>query len=189
MRTDTLRSGSTRGRRMRRAALIAALVLTLAVTFVVVSRREDGGPDGEPSPASGPPTLQAVDGGLDYYSRFFPSFPADEDFFPLAVWFESVTDPEDVRRDAAAGLNTYVELTSNSDLDLISRAGMRAIHSDVGAAGDETAGWLLADESDMWAGPGYGTWSGRYPGEGDICEPAGADCGYTVQEELQARLP
>ena len=42
-----------------------------------------------------------------------------EKFFPVGVWFESVTSQSDIDMDKAAGLNTYVELTDNSDLPLI----------------------------------------------------------------------
>ncbi|MGX5653814.1 hypothetical protein ACWKWC_03490 [Geodermatophilus nigrescens] len=82
-----------------------------------------------------------------------------------------------------------MELTSNSDLRLIESAGMYAIHGHVDRAGEETVGWLLADEADMWAGPGAGGWSGNFPGEGDICRPEGTPCGFTVQQTLVDGLP
>src|SRR5262249_42319631 len=44
-------------------------------------------------------------------------------------------------------------------------------------------------EADMWGGPGAAAWSGKYPGEGDICAPAAGKCGYTVMQTLAGKLP
>src|SRR5512142_2043004 len=73
------------------------------------------------------------EGGPAYYASFPVARAAgwtDPGFFPIGVWFESVLTQADVDLDKAAGLNTYVELTSNSDIDLIRRNGMFAIPSD-----------------------------------------------------------
>ena len=78
-------------------------------------------------------------------------------YFPIGVWFESVVSQEDVDKDRAAGLNTYVVLTDNSDLGLVQSNGMHAL-----VQGDEFSphpginGWFLADEVDMTHGPGAG---------------------------------
>ncbi|WP_199442690.1 hypothetical protein [Umezawaea beigongshangensis] len=133
------------------------------------------------------------EGGPAYY-RAFPAAEAagwaDPAFFPRAVWFESVVDRAGVDLDRAAGLNTYVELTADSDLDLVRAAGMFAVPSAGHAGvGPETVGWLVADEPDMWAGPGAGEWTGNYPGQGEICAPVTAKCGYTVLDRVRDRLP
>jgi hypothetical protein len=65
---------------------------------------------------------------------------------------------------------------------------MYAIQS-TGEGGPETVGWLLADEADMWAGPGSSAWTGKFRGEGQVCIPDHSLCGYTVQKELALRLP
>ncbi|MET4538953.1 hypothetical protein ABIE37_000708 [Arthrobacter bambusae] len=131
-------------------------------------------------------TLRTVDGGADYYARFRNSLPAEPTFFPIGVWLESVLDKGNVAMDAAAGLNTYVELTANSDVQLIHDSGMYALPAFVHKA---AAGFTLSDEVDMWAGPGNATWTGNYPGEGPPCSPEGTPCGYTIQKDRRAVAP
>nr|WP_306422536.1 hypothetical protein [Paenarthrobacter aurescens] len=145
-----------------------------------------------PSPTAPSPTghegvvLRPVDGGADYYARFRNGLPADPSFFPIAVWFESVLDKGNVALDTAAGLNTYVELTANSDLQLVRASGMYAIPTFDSA---DASGFALSDEVDMWAGPGSAPWTGKYPGEGPLCVPEESKCGYTVQKERRAVAP
>jgi hypothetical protein len=101
-------------------------------------------------------TLAPVDGGPRYYAKFSSGLPAKPSYFPLGVWFESVIDQEDVDEDMAAGLNTYLVLTADSDLGLIRSNGMHAIvGSDLGSH-EVIKGWFLADEVDMTHGPGSG---------------------------------
>ncbi|BCW58936.1 hypothetical protein [Arthrobacter sp. StoSoilB20] len=137
------------------------------------------------APASSP-VLRDVDGGPDYYGKFTNSLPTDPSFFPIGVWLESVLDRGNTAMDAAAGLNTYVELTGNSDVQLIKDAGMYALPT---FRHDAAAGFVLSDEVDMWAGPGDARWTGKYPGEGAPCFPAGTPCGYTIQKERRATAP
>jgi hypothetical protein len=113
-------------------------------------------------PASAPSaaralTLAQIDGGPKYYARSSHGLPTSTSYFPVGVWFESVVSQADVGNDRAAGLNTYVVLTDNSDLGLVRSNGMHAI-----VQGDEFTphraikGWFLADEVDMTHGPGAG---------------------------------
>jgi uncharacterized protein DUF4082 len=132
------------------------------------------------------------EGGPSYYSKFATSKTAGWDkpgFFPIGVWFEGVNSQADIDRDKAVGLNTYVMLTDGSKLDLVARNGMHAMttesRTDTGA---ETTAFIINDEVDMWGGAGDGTWTGKYPGEGDICT-AGKSCGYDVMKRLSDRLP
>lgn len=148
-----------------------------------------------PTPATVPPavppagtlppgvSVRDVDGGTGYYAQFTNPLPTTPDYFPVAVWYESLLSPADTALDKAAGLNTYLELTSNSNASLATRAGMPAITS-WDALGQ--SGSLLPDEVDMWAGPGSAPWAGNWPGEGDICIPANAQCGYTIQAAQKA---
>ena len=71
--------------------------------------------------------LREIDGGPGYFSQFTNSLPSDPNFFPIGVWFESVTSQADINLDKAAGLNLYVVLTANSNLSLIQNNGMHAI--------------------------------------------------------------
>jgi hypothetical protein len=110
-----------------------------------------------PGPA-GAMSLTPVDGGSNYYAKFSNGLPAGKSFFPIGVWFESVTSQREIELDKDAGLNTYLVLTANSDLELVRSNGMHAIvGSDLGTH-PSVKGWFLADEVDMTHGPsaGYG---------------------------------
>jgi hypothetical protein len=102
--------------------------------------------------------LRSVDGGQDYYGQFANGLPSDPSYFPLGVWFESVTDERNVNLDKDVGLNLYVVLTANSNLSLLN--GMKAILQDEWRTNQSAintpavAGWLLADEVDMTQRPG-----------------------------------
>lgn len=100
------------------------------------------------------------EGGPSYYNSF-PQAKADgwtdPNRFPIGVWYESVLSDADVQKDKANGLNTYVELTGDSDMNVVKRNGMSAIVSGKYAnQGNESVGWLLGDEVDMNDGPGAG---------------------------------
>lgn len=172
---------------------LAAFCACTAEQPVITSANRAGAGNQRAAARASPPgraVLTQVDGGPGYYARFAPSLPASAGFFPVGVWFESVTQPADAALDKAAGINTYVQLTDNSDINLIRQAGMYAIDSNVAQGhGSETVGWLTSDEADMWAGPGNARWTGYYPGTGVICAPASAYCGYTVQRTLLSKLP
>jgi hypothetical protein len=134
--------------------------------------------------------LREVDGGPHYYAKFSPSLPDSPSFFPIGVWFESVLQPSDIDSDKAAEINTYVQLTDNSNLNLVRKAGMYVIsRNTMGGYGSETVGWLVSDEADMWGGPGTGAWTGNSPGNGNICSPPTTQCGYTVQQTELEKLP
>ncbi|WP_147942672.1 MULTISPECIES: hypothetical protein [Microbispora] len=174
--------------RWTRNALRAAVVLgAIGLGCLVVSASVDRKP-----PELVLPKV-AWEGGPAYYKRFPAAAQAgwtDASFFPIGVWFESVVDEKDVVTDKAAGLNTYVELTANSNADLLRRHGMWAITSKpLPGAGRETVGWIIADEADMFAGPGDGKWTGKVTGEGPPCEPEKPPCGYTAMRTLKERLP
>ncbi|WP_083583653.1 DUF4082 domain-containing protein [Rhodococcus zopfii] len=132
------------------------------------------------------PTLRTIDGGEDYYGTFENSLPTTPDFFPLAVWFARVASPAEVAADRALGLNTYVELTEDSNLREIRDSGMFAFPSRTDPL---MAGQFTTDEADMWAGAGEAPWTGRLPGDGPICVPADAECGYTVMSEFGRKVP
>jgi F5/8 type C domain/PKD domain len=106
----------------------------------------------EPPPPNAP-TLQQVDGGTGWYGQFSNPFSTGPGFFPLGVWFESVTEQHDVNLDKDVGLNTYVVLTGNSNIPLVNSNGMRALlqtdEPRFRPSGPETAGWVLSDEIDM----------------------------------------
>ena len=63
----------------------------------------------------------------DVFDDYADLFGADRSYFPLGVWFESVTSKHDVALDKRANLNLYVVLTDNTDLSLVRTAGMRSV--------------------------------------------------------------
>ncbi|WP_197410526.1 hypothetical protein [Arthrobacter sp. EPSL27] len=88
--------------------------------------------------------------------------------------------------DKNVGLNTYVNLTANSDTALLQPGGVHAVTSE---PSPWTSGLVLADEPDMWAGPGSSEWTGKWPGQGEVCNPANTPCGYSVQRTLSTPIP
>jgi Ca2+-binding RTX toxin-like protein len=109
--------------------------------------------------------LREIDGGPGYFSQFSNSLPTDPSYFPIGVWFESVTSQADINLDKAAGLNLYVVLTGGSNLSLIENNGMYAIlqadtntwrTNQAAINNPAVVGWVLGDEIDMTQGPGQG---------------------------------
>ncbi|MEV0623159.1 hypothetical protein AB0I81_58280 [Nonomuraea sp. NPDC050404] len=133
------------------------------------------------------------EGGPKYYAGYGAPAAAgwtDPAFFPIGVWFESVLEERDIRLDKEAGLNTYIELTGNSNMELVRKHGMHAITGKpLPGMGKETVGYLITDEADMFAGPGDGVWSGKFAGEGKPCIPDKPPCGYTAMRTLKDKLP
>ncbi|MGW4472976.1 hypothetical protein ACWENQ_25205 [Nonomuraea sp. NPDC004354] len=135
----------------------------------------------------------AWEGGPRYYERFPAAVRAGwtkPSFFPVGVWFAAVRTREDVTTDRAAGINTYFELTGDSDPRLLRRYGMSALTSrPLPGHGAETVGWLVGTEADMWGGPGNARWSGVAGFGAPACVPAKAGCGHTAMRALSRRLP
>jgi len=190
-------------RRQRRHALGSLLVVLALGATLVLYRGDSFSADPEPSAWTTTPTTSGLAlgnlprvpwaGGPAYYNGFSAMASAgwgDPNFFPIGVWYEAVTTPQDAATDKAAGLNTYFELTSSTDISLVRDAGMFAMPStQLKGYGPETVGWLLTDEVDLWGHEGSAPWTGNFPSEGPICVPEEALCGYTVLQTLRDRLP
>lgn len=131
------------------------------------------------------PSLVPWEGGPAYYASYSQATASgmtSDTFFPLLVDFESVTQQSDITADLAYGVNGYYRLTSDSSMTLIRNAGMIAFPGPgQSGVGNETVGWNVDDEVDMWAGPGWNTWNGLYPGQGG--GPT-ANSGYDVMSQL-----
>jgi hypothetical protein len=168
------------------------------VQFGVNPPASSGGGPATPAPAPAAPPAFGLnlprvpwEGGPAYYAGFSKAAAWNNAaFFPIGVWFEGVYGQAEINLDKGAGLNTYIELTGGSNLPLVRSNGMYAVLSELlPNYGSETVGWLLSDEVDMWAGPGSSPWTGNYPGQGNICTPSNASCGYTVLQTLLNGLP
>ncbi|WP_415855299.1 hypothetical protein [Sinomonas sp. G460-2] len=167
--------------------LVRGIAFASAAIFVAVAATADATLPGIVlDPAQRLASLRPIDGGAGYFSRFAHSLPTDSSYFPVALWFESLVDDEGVSADRSAGINTYLELTDDSQPERAARAGSFAIPS---TPASPAAGYLLGDEIDMWAGPGTGTWTGNFPGDGDICAPADATCGFSVLAARRKLFP
>lgn len=132
------------------------------------------------------PTLRPVDGGERYYDGFQNSLPTSPDFFPVGVWYAFATTPSEVAFDRDLGLNTYVVLTADSNLQAIKNAGMYAITEEPNTL---RAGQFTTDEADMWGGAGEAPWTGKTPPDLPTCIPEQAKCGFTVMAELKSEVP
>lgn len=164
----------------------------VSVAVAVVAAAACAPPGSQPGPGGDLPLPRvAWEGGPQYYAQWDSTAEwTDPGFFPIGVWYESVTSQEDIRLDQEAGLNTYVELTESTDLDLVRDAGMYAIPSQqvgVPNRGHETVAHLLDDEVDMRFGAGWDEWNG---GEAwGSCIPGPDGCGYTVMQARNDALP
>lgn len=94
---------------------------------------------------------------------------------------ESVVDTSDVDRDRDVGLNTYIAPLEGANLGAINASGMHYL-TNWNAPGQ--SGTVLADEVDMWGGPGDAPWSGNYAADGNVCVPESAKCGFTIQKKF-----
>lgn len=168
-----------------------ALRLTAALVVVVVaagcqsgsSVKDESKLAVERNEAAPLRSLREVDGGPAFLGNFTNPLPAASTYFPLGVWLESIHTADDVRSDSEAGINLYVGLTPDSELGLLTGSGPYVISAYPSA---EDNGAVLADEPDMWAGPGNAAWTGNWPGQGPICQPDQGRCGYTLQRQVAA---
>ncbi|UXN31294.1 hypothetical protein [Glutamicibacter sp. M10] len=92
----------------------------------------------------------ANDGGSAYYAQFANPLPDDPNYFPVAVWHESLMDAQDAVTDRSFGINTYVELTTESNPTFAHDAGSYVLSS---TPQSSLNGFVLPDEVDMWGNP------------------------------------
>ena len=104
--------------------LVLALVLALVTPPSQVDRGMAAAATVQPEAAGRASAEQLA---ADVFDDYADLFGADRSYFPLGVWFESVTSKHDVATDKRANLNLYVVLTDNTDLSLVRAAGMRAV--------------------------------------------------------------
>jgi hypothetical protein len=144
-------------------------------------------PTGSPSPGGGLglPRIPWEGGPAYYAGKPAAASLNDPSFFPVGVWMESVITSDDTAKDKAAGLNTYVAPTDNSDLSIIRAAGMKVFKDGGLNAGTESVADSLGDEADMTLGPGNDGWNGQW--SWDTCTPTqdnGGQCGYTAMSRV-----
>lgn len=145
-----------------------------------------------PRPLPAGVTLRQPDGS-------YPSgLPNDARYFPIGVWLADVQGRADITADRTAGLNTYVGMAHDPDVDMdaIESSGMHLLlqtdewASDARRTNAAVDGWFVYDEADLVYGPGSDPWSGV---DGwNTCVPAqeqGGQCGYTVMAKYATKVP
>ena len=142
--SDALRAGTSRGPGAA-TRIVALAVLTLALQLFASEAARDSSVGGFPVWKNG--------------------LPADEDYFPIAVWLQ---DPRNAARFQAAGINLYVGLwrgPTTHQLAALRQAGMSVICAQNRTALEHLddpgiVGWMHDDEPDnaqsLGEGKGYG---------------------------------
>jgi hypothetical protein len=128
---------------------------------------------------------------------------SNPDFFPIAVWFDSVRGKQSAV-EKAIGINTYLALTDDSNPAIITSRGQFDIlqagkdaagkwHFPMNTRADKNSvGYLVADEPDMKFGPGWLGWDGT-DDFGKHCTGLPPDgkggCGYSMLKTLADGFP
>lgn len=98
-------------------------------------------------------TLQQIDGGAGYYSKWSNSFPSDQNLFPLGIWAENFSDDSGTRtkvdRYSDMGINMFVEIYGSINTNLGNYLRDRSIYT-IGGGPYEVA-QRTTDEPD-WRG-------------------------------------
>ena len=163
------------------SALSNAVSFTVSVVVVVT-----------PPPGNLPSgvTLQAIDGGNSYFSKFSNPAPFDTQTFPIGTWAPSgFTDQASLNQwDGLVNMfvdEGYVPANWQSSLNSAGFYGIGGSSDDVGA--------FVTDEVDLWAGAGSQPWSGQInsTAKGAMCTGQGStlNCGYTAIQTMIKELP
>lgn len=170
---------------------VAGLLAVAAGALSAASGCESGTAD---DPLDLPPEVSLRQPGGTYPAGLLN----DPAFFPRGVWLETVSEPADIARDQAFGLNLYAGLAHDdvADLDAIEGSGMHLLvqadewSDDPRADHPAVDGWVVYDEADIVYGPGWDDWSGD--AGWNTCVPAqddGGQCGYTVMQHFDEQVP
>lgn len=134
------------------------------------------------------------EGGPAYYS----SIPAlastewtSENFFPIGYWGAYVDQQAHITKYASLNINTIwtsYAINSNS-ASWIRTAGLWNMGGVLPNSGSEHLGYVVEDEADMWAGAGWGGWTGATGFVPNVCTSGQGDCGYTIMQQTEAAFP
>lgn len=134
------------------------------------------------------------EGGSSYYS----SIPAlvgtewtNDSFFPIGYWGAYVDQQEYITQYKNLGINTLWTTynTTAQSAGWIRTAGLWNMGGAMQGAGSEHLGYVVEDEADMWAGAGWGGWTGATGFGQNVCTSGSGDCGYTVMQQTAAAFP
>jgi hypothetical protein len=133
-------------------------------------------------------------GGPSYYSKF-PFAKAhgwdSPNFFPIAAWFMRASDQGSQDLYKSMHFNTTIHVEEESDLATLKQNGFGALPGDPSwGVGDESIGWIYADETDMKYGAGSDAWNGIE--QWNSCIPTqdeGGKCGFTYLNTWVPQYP
>ena len=137
---------------MRRAKiLITAAVLALAllaVSLIAITRTTASNNDG-------PLNLPRIawEGGPAYWTQFPVAKAAgwtNPDFFPIVMWFDSVSSNAEVQADKSYGINSYIGETQSTDYNLFADNDVFVFNklADTPSSATAQPGLFLIDEPD-----------------------------------------
>lgn len=134
------------------------------------------------------------EGGPAYYNTI-PALVGtewtSENFFPIGYWGAFVDNREYLQRYKQLGINTLWTTYANTSgsAGWIREAGLWNMGGALENSGSEHVGYVVEDEVDMWAGSGWGEWTGETGFGANVCVSGNGDCGYTVMQQTEAVLP
>jgi hypothetical protein len=144
--------------RFKLGLLLGGLILGCAVIFLIAFQNSSGivsARTDDASGVSGALRLPRIpwEGGPAYWDKF-PIAKADgwanPDFFPIAIWFDSVTTNAQVQADKSHGVNIYIGENVDANYQLFARNGVFVFNTlrNTPAGGAAQPGLFLVDEPD-----------------------------------------
>jgi hypothetical protein len=92
------------------------------------------------------------EGGPSYYAQFPDAQRwTDPGFFPIAIWYNGISDDSEAQYDKAHGINTYMGMDPNTDFSLFERNNLYWMGGPLRNAAPHSPNWpgnLLDDEVD-----------------------------------------
>jgi hypothetical protein len=138
---------------VRTAILPAVIAVSMAVAFV--SACTPAALPAEHAGSGGELNLPRIawEGGPAYWSRFPAARAAgwaNPDFFPVVMWYDSVSSDAEVRADESYGINTFIGEPASTNYELFAGNGAFVLNalSDSPGGGTAQPGTFLADEPD-----------------------------------------
>ncbi|MEO7904816.1 MAG: fibronectin type III domain-containing protein [Candidatus Saccharimonadales bacterium] len=134
------------------------------------------------------------EGGPSYYDQFTGMSGTEwtnDAFFPIGYWGAYADQKFYIDRYKELDINlvwsTYNNVSQSAGW--LRDAGIWNLGGAIQNSGSEHVGYVVEDEVDMWAGAGWGGWTGATGFVSNVCTSGGADCGYTVMQQTEAAFP
>ena len=140
-------------RRTKIAVLTVIVVaVSLAVTIIATTGGGNNGTGGGHNGTLNLPRI-AWEGGSAYWDQFPVAKAAgwgNQDFFPIAIWYDSVSSDAEVRADKSYGINTYIGEPPSTNYRFFASNNVFVLTplDNVPAGGTAQPGIFLVDEPD-----------------------------------------